>query len=378
MLPYWFVIVFLFAIGACVGSFLNVVIYRLPAEKSLVKPGSHCPRCNSPIAFYDNIPIISWLLLRAKCRNCKAPISPRYFVIELLTALLFVLLYYFYFVLRLRNGLGMFENGGWFFYLAHIVLIASLLACSAIDLEHWIIPLSICWFITIFGIVCSVLSGFFLDWQGQIICYELFPAASARTAAWAVGGTAGLLVSNLLLMLGLLKRSYIMVKDVQINYETSSQDQMDIKHRVEMLREILFLLPVLTGIFIGELFWHKSWWIDFAGIGIISRIAGSLAGYLAGCGIVWLTRILGTLAFNKEAMGLGDVHLMGAAGTVIGAYWVVVAFFVAPFFGLIWAIFQTFYHKIRQIPYGPFLSAAVIVVMILRDIIRQWLPILPF
>ena len=86
----WIWLIFVFAFGSCIGSFLNVVIYRLPLDKSLVTPPSACPACDKRIAFYDNIPLISWLILRAKCRHCKAPISPRYFIIELLTGLLFV------------------------------------------------------------------------------------------------------------------------------------------------------------------------------------------------------------------------------------------------------------------------------------------------
>ena len=100
---------------------------------------------------------------------------------------------------------------------------------------------------------------------------------------------------------------------------------------------------------------------------------GSLWGYFVGCGIVWATRILGTLGFGKEAMGLGDVHLMGAAGAVVGPVSVVVAFFIAPFFGLAWAGVQSLSKKIRQIPYGPFLSLGVFAVMILHDSIFDFL-----
>ena len=88
----------------------------------------------------------------------------------------------------------------------------------------------------------------------------------------------------------------------------------------------------------------------------VAGLLGSVFGYFVGCATVWATRILGTLGFGKEAMGLGDVHLMGAAGAVVGPIMVVIAFFIAPFFGLGWALFQMFFKKIRQIPYGPFLS----------------------
>lgn len=79
--------------GCLTGSFLNVVIYRMPREKSLVMPGSKCPGCDRPIAFYDNIPVISWLILGAKCRKCKEKISIRYPIVELITGILFFLTY---------------------------------------------------------------------------------------------------------------------------------------------------------------------------------------------------------------------------------------------------------------------------------------------
>ena len=80
----------IFALGLCFGSFLNVCIYRLPLGKSVVTPRSACPHCGDLIPLYHNVPVLSWLILRGKCRSCKAPISPRYLVIELLTGLLFL------------------------------------------------------------------------------------------------------------------------------------------------------------------------------------------------------------------------------------------------------------------------------------------------
>ncbi len=117
VIPDWFWIVFLFALGGCVGSFLNVVVYRIPRDKSLVSPPSSCPACGKHIRFYDNVPLISWLLLACKCRNCRARISPRYFVIELLTALIFVGMFALYFRSGLRSGMPAFLEGGWFLYL---------------------------------------------------------------------------------------------------------------------------------------------------------------------------------------------------------------------------------------------------------------------
>ena len=116
-----------------------------------------------------------------------------------------------------------------------------------------------------------------------------------------------------------------------------------------------------------------EWWLNFSQKPVIAGFLGSLWGYFVGCGIVWGTRIFGTLGFGKEAMGLGDVHLMGGAGAIIGGVLVFVAFFVAPFFGLGWAVFQMFFKKTRQIPYGPFLSLGILVVIILHDRIFNYL-----
>jgi len=83
----------IFWLGLALGSFLNVCIYRWPRGMSVVLPSSKCPKCNTPIKFYDNIPVLGWLLLRGRCRTCRAPISPRYLVVELLTAVLFLTCY---------------------------------------------------------------------------------------------------------------------------------------------------------------------------------------------------------------------------------------------------------------------------------------------
>ena len=83
----------IFVLGLAFGSFLNVCIYRLPRDLSVVQPRSACPGCEQPIAFYDNIPVLSWLLLRGRCRNCTIRISPRYLVVEILTGAIFLACY---------------------------------------------------------------------------------------------------------------------------------------------------------------------------------------------------------------------------------------------------------------------------------------------
>jgi leader peptidase (prepilin peptidase)/N-methyltransferase len=112
--------------GAMIGSFLNVVAYRLPRRESLVTPGSHCPSCDTPIKFYDNVPVLGWLMLRGRCRNCHVSISPRYPIVEAVTAALAVA------VLLVANSTRDVALG--------LVLVGILVPVALIDLDHRIIP----------------------------------------------------------------------------------------------------------------------------------------------------------------------------------------------------------------------------------------------
>lgn len=125
-LPGYVGYLFVFAFGAIVGSFLNVVIHRVPHELSIVFPNSACPKCEKPIKPYDNIPILSWLVLGGKCRNCKGGISYRYPAVELLNALLFVLVYW-------RVGMTPYLP-------VALIFTACMVSLVFIDAEHMILP----------------------------------------------------------------------------------------------------------------------------------------------------------------------------------------------------------------------------------------------
>jgi leader peptidase (prepilin peptidase)/N-methyltransferase len=204
VVPDWIWFIFIFAFGCCIGSFLNVVIYRLPRDKSLIRPPSACPACGKHIRFYDNIPLISWLVLGRKCRYCKAPISPRYFIVELLTGVLFTGLFILYFRSDARPGMVPFSQGGWFIYLLHIILLGAFIAASAVDLELWVIPVSICWFVTAAGLIGSAAGPFVID-PDAIREHFLLPTTSAvlfrevTIASLAAGAAIGLGISLLLL-----------------------------------------------------------------------------------------------------------------------------------------------------------------------------------
>ncbi|MFV0387244.1 MAG: prepilin peptidase [Pyrinomonadaceae bacterium] len=125
-LPQIFGYIASFAFGALIGSFLNVVIHRVPLRESIVFPNSACPKCQKPIKPYDNIPILSWLILRGKCRNCKTTISARYPSVELLTAVVFVLVF---------GAIGFNP-----FLPVALIFSATMIALIFIDAEHMILP----------------------------------------------------------------------------------------------------------------------------------------------------------------------------------------------------------------------------------------------
>ncbi len=135
---FYFLSAFIFLTGLVFGSFLNVVIYRLPLEKSLIRPRSFCPECKTPIAFYDNIPVLSFILLKGKCRSCSAKISPVYPLVEILTGVSFLLSFYFF--------------GVSWKALEMAVLLAASTAITFIDLRHRIIPDEINIFLFVFAV----------------------------------------------------------------------------------------------------------------------------------------------------------------------------------------------------------------------------------
>jgi leader peptidase (prepilin peptidase)/N-methyltransferase len=130
-------------VGAVVGSFLNVVIHRLPRGESLVHPRSRCPACGTQIAEYDNVPIVSWLALRGRCRHCGEPISPRYPVVELLTALAFAA------VVLVR---GLDDD-----LILELPFVAALVALAGIDFDHKLLPNKIVYPLAAYGVIATLL-----------------------------------------------------------------------------------------------------------------------------------------------------------------------------------------------------------------------------
>ncbi len=141
---------FIFLVGACLGSFANVIIYRWPLGESFVQPRSRCSSCKKPVAWRDNIPLLSWLLLRGRCRYCQASFSVRYFMVELLMGVLFVISYKFI--------------GLHWYLLEVLIFIFGIVTASFIDFDHFLLPD----FITLSGIAVGLL-GALLNPERQFV-----------------------------------------------------------------------------------------------------------------------------------------------------------------------------------------------------------------
>lgn len=142
-LPFHFWSIVFFVFGCNIGSFLNVCIHRLPLGQSIVSPPSHCPHCKYSIPWYLNIPLLTWVWLRGKCRNCGAPISPRYFLVELLTGLTF---------LACWNAFG---HQSAFLALVYCLFLSGLIVGTFVDIEHLIVPDEITIGGMVVGVICS-------------------------------------------------------------------------------------------------------------------------------------------------------------------------------------------------------------------------------
>lgn len=384
-LPYAIHAIFIFALGACVGSFINVVAIRLPMGMGLVQPPSRCPVCGRRLRWHENIPVIGWFLVRGRCRSCGTRVSPAYAAVELLLGAMFAGLYLLMFAVDPAGRWGgtwpqWFQSTGFMAsmpaFVALCTLIAALVAATLSDLRTYLIPIQVTAWPTAIG--CAA-------W----VCQTAFgPSSAPAHALWrerwplpipgwtltglALGAALGLLLSNILLRAGRILPSFHDYHE----YQKDDSPFADYPHaRREIWREIRFVVPAAVAGAAGAL---MAAWLTGPGNASstvpplpLAALAASVLGYLMGAGLVWLVRVLGTLAKGVEAMGMGDVHLMGAAGAVLGWIDPTVAFFVAPFIGLGWIAVTAIAGRMRgggrrEIPYGPHLAIAVLIVVFLR------------
>jgi prepilin signal peptidase PulO-like enzyme (type II secretory pathway) len=198
---YWWIwcLAFVAGVGGCIGSFINVIIYRLPRNVPLGKPRwSFCPNCETTIRWYDNIPIFSYFRLRGHCRICSWPIPPRYVVIEIITLLLFLMLFDAFFVAVVLDGTA---GPAWTvsyrfasdlpIYAAHALLFACLLAMSVIDMEHYWLDIRF----THFAALC----GFALHALWTPMRQPLWPRPDSVLSAAAILATVAIVVTHLII-----------------------------------------------------------------------------------------------------------------------------------------------------------------------------------
>jgi leader peptidase (prepilin peptidase)/N-methyltransferase len=369
------VAVFVFCFGACEGSVLNVVIHRLPQGMRVTSPPSRCPTCGARLRFFrENIPIVGWIVLRGKCRYCGVKISPQYMIIELIMALTFLGLYLVLYAVALRTPWWGEIGGPWWMYnmvfrtwpafVAWTFLLAGLLAMTVIDARTFTIPIQIPLFITVAAMVAYPLQALMPLVPTPAQSWPI-PGVGWRGLLLSIGGMLGVGIGYALLRAGKIRYSFADYHEYLKDGETLA----DYPHaRREMFVELVFLAPCLIGMTLG-------WFVGgmFAGVpGIFLQAVGAtFCGYLMGCGLIWAIRILGSLAFGREAMGLGDVHLLGAVGAVLGWFDPILIFFLAPFSGIVWAfvsmgVASLFRRARRELPYGPHLAAATLVVILCR------------
>ena len=410
-LSHWIYILFAFALGSCVGSFLNVVVWRLPrveavagdgilrefyrSWEALSWPPSHCPICSKRLKWYDNLPVVGWLKLRGRCRFCGEPISIRYPVVEAITGLLFVLYYVLFFMVGFGPCVTHSTAEGtlhyaaasmsivdhWPIYLLDMMLVSALLAASLIDAELFIIPIEIPWFIVPFALAEHAIWDR-PGWPGSL-------TPSGPAAALAAGAAIGLILSFALWRRGILPTSFadggpmLEVDKARASAKGAPPQEPAPEYtpgdiRREIRKEMLFLLPPLgLGLLSAVLDWRVApitrFWDSVLATGWAGGLLGSILGLLVGGFVVWLARILGSYGFGREAMGMGDVHLMAAVGAVIGGGAATVSFFLAPFFGIVLAIYLMITRTRRELPYGPYLSLATAFVILFYCPIADYL-----
>ncbi len=336
--PFHFWSAVFFTLGSLVGSFLNVCIHRLPLGESVVSPPSHCPHCKYAILWYLNIPLVTWVWLRGKCANCGAPISARYFLVELLTAVTF-----------LACWLVFGHQSAWL-ALVYCLFLSGLVAASFIDLEHFIIPDEI----TVGGVGAG------------LICSFLVPALHDGATRWAafgqsvLGALGGAGLIYFVMRAGKLafgRRRFrlgspckiifndtaMVLPDQEIAYEEIFSRKSD---TIKLKASVLELCDRC----------YKDVWVRLSPLEL--RIDDEV---LNPDDVPYMEATTGEVVVPREAMGLGDVKFMGAIGAFLGWQAVIFSVGISSVIGSVVGLTLIALKRLgrgRPMPYGPFIAVA--------------------
>jgi leader peptidase (prepilin peptidase)/N-methyltransferase len=338
VVPFHFWSLVFFAFGCIVGSFLNVCIYRMPLDLSVVSPPSHCPHCKYAIPFYLNVPLLTWLSLRGRCKNCGAPISSRYFIVELLTGVAFL-------VCWLAFGARSPALA-----LVYSLFLAGLITATFIDFEHFIIPDEI----TLGGAVVGFVISFFLPSLHQ--AHSNGQGMVLGAVGIAVG--AGIVYAVLRLGKMLFGRQKIKLPlDTTIVFSETALCLPD--------QEIPY----------EELFYRKSDAIRFQArtLELVDRGYANVTVRLTPSAlrigdeeinpddVAHLETVCSEITVPREAMGLGDVKFMAAIGAFTGWQGVVFSLMVSSLIGAAVGVVLILARKREwssRMPYGPYIALA--------------------
>jgi leader peptidase (prepilin peptidase)/N-methyltransferase len=377
VVPFHFWSLTLFIFGCIVGSFLNVCIYRLPRGESLVSPPSHCPHCNYSIPWYLNIPLFTWVFLRGKCAHCQAPISARYFWVELLTGAAFL--------------------GSWLavgrqspaLALAYCLILAGLIVATFIDLEHYIIPDEITIGGMVVGFLCSlavpslhreadplvrVIAGFLSKQQQQALNLQaaVSPASSLIQSALGIGIGLGLV--------------YLVVRVGKLLF---GRQRLDLEPGSKIVfTETALVLPDREIPF-EDLFYRKSDVIIFEAkhVELVDRcypaakVRLSPEKLLIGEEVLnpeqipYLEAVTDQMMLPREAMGFGDVKFMGAIGAFLGWQATLFSLMISSVIGAVVGVLFIALRKQEwstRIPYGPYIALAAIIWMFGGQHLIEW------
>ena len=329
-----------FVFGAMTGSFLNVCIYRMPRGESVVSPPSHCPHCHYRIPPFLNIPLITWLYLRAKCANCRAPISVRYFLIELLTAILFMACWW-------QAG-----HVSVLLALAYCLVMAGLIVATFIDLEHFIIPDEI----TIGGIA----AGFVMS--------MLVPALHGTSSASAAlkQSLLGILVGGGLIY-GILRAGKLLFGKQKIELapgtrivftETSLKlPDEEIPFEDLFYRDSDFIALEATRIELADRCYPK------ASVRLTPTDLQIGDDAFKPEDVSHLEALADRIVLPREAMGFGDVKFMAAIGAFLGWPAVLFSLMMSSIIGALIGLGLIAAKKQEwssRLPYGPYIALAAI------------------